>query len=463
MARGWSDYLRLPFAALAWNARKSLWILTGRKKNAPCLNPSDPHGPLEARCDACLFWQQPARFALVCPLLARHQGEWRCTPGRAGVRPFWGRFLMVGTLLAVLLGSLGLGSAYALLLRTGVRDISPLDLVLPSRRPVLDQRRAEAFLRRSAETLQSEDQSGALLSLATAHALDPANLATGLALARFASLLGHHARADALYSLLNLRHPDHGERLALHRHDSLLINRRWESLARLALESIPASSSPGAWLQTLALAASRIPSPSTFTRAYIADLEACPSPWREAALHLLDPAMPAPLVDSPAFTLAFNLAVLEKALADQRAAEAWATIDATLPLLGQGEALRLQLRLTPPSTPSARRLHALLVPYATADPQLRLELLADLVTRPDPRWLQQLAALSPPPRTHPETASLWLLAQRLVVPELMAAIEEDLVLAGLLPPSPPEHPWQEWTPTLPFPRPLLRALAIASD
>jgi hypothetical protein len=207
--RGWlADSFRSLGAPWVWNARKTLFVLRGRRGQCPCHNPSDSGLPGETRCEAATYWNDPARFSrLVCPLLREvPDGHWRCSVRAGEVRSFWLRplGLWAATLgVAVLLvgGSLW-GTMRAVGFEVGLRQV-----FWPPAWRELRTVRADFFRRQAEDHLQAGRIRDAIAALRVANDLGPRDYDTGM----LAAQLNHLVRpeqADAEYRRLYDLHPE---------------------------------------------------------------------------------------------------------------------------------------------------------------------------------------------------------------------------------------------------------------
>lgn len=474
LLRGWTDYLRLPWAHLEWNLRKSLWLRRGRSGPCPCLNPSDPHGPARARCDAIIHWQLPARFQRVCPLLVKAEGEWRCAGGRDGARPYWARALRFH---AILLGSLGLTALLAihgLLYLGGVRDITPLDFVTPSGWSRIQTARADAFRRLALQAFADGRYPEMLLALNTAEDLSPkGDLDSRLLLLRLAEQRSHFDLADRLHANLQNQHPDDRASIDIVRHDSLLISGRWPALARFALTRLePGRPESGPWLRTLALTIRHVADRADFPRLHATDISRLPPDWIQLIHYLCaDDPVGLELVNvTPDSTLLATIA-LEHAARIGDSATAAAAIGQMAARPEPFRDLRhhnlIRLRFQSPLRSHAP-LRAELVDLAATSPARLQLLLADALQAGDAEWLEIIARRLPAALPAPLAGDLWFAATLLDRPALRARAEAELTTAGHVSSDyfalavrrePGAADWMQWITLVPCSRDMLLVLA----
>lgn len=207
--RGWlADSFRSLGAPWVWNARKTLFVLRGRRGTCPCHNPSDSGLPGETRCEAAAYWDDPARFSrLVCPLLRPvPDGHWRCSVGAGEVRAFWLRPL---GLWAATFGVVVLlvGGGLWITMRTVGFEVSLRQVFWPPAWRELRTVRADFFRQQAEAHLQAGRIRDAVAALRVANDLGPLNYDTGM----LAAQLNHLVRpeqADAEYRRLYDLHPE---------------------------------------------------------------------------------------------------------------------------------------------------------------------------------------------------------------------------------------------------------------
>ena len=207
---GWfADLFRLTWGLLYWNTRKSLFRLRRGRARSPCQSPSDSGRAFETHCDACLHWDQPARFRRVCPLLVEGQDGFVCSANTADVRPFWGRFIGYygGTLAAIYaVGVL----TFFIFLRTIGYPVSIVHVGLPFLWHKVPQARSWFFVEKSNRAFAAGQTSEGLLYLNNAYQFDPTNYAAGLFLAKNYQA-GQPRVSDDFFERLLRDHPDqHG-------------------------------------------------------------------------------------------------------------------------------------------------------------------------------------------------------------------------------------------------------------
>jgi len=293
------DGVRLYWAAVYWNIRKTLFRLRRTRGLCPCQHHSDSGLANETACAAVTHWREPARFRRVCPLLRqRPDGLWRCSVDAAAVRPFWGRVAVLygGTLVMLaLVASLG---TFGLMRAVGY-DVSLRQLVWPPAWSELARVRSAYFIDRADRTAAEGNIKESLLSLYNAYELDPANYAAGLRLARLWQ--PNQARlSDGIYQRLLRDHPDRRAETARLWLPALLARGDFDSVQHLAAERLLNENPPSpAWLHALIFAARRtgdseqldtvraapgLPAPVAATLALVADTRDQPAAAQRARL-----------------------------------------------------------------------------------------------------------------------------------------------------------------------------------
>ncbi len=259
-----TDTVRLGWAALYWNLRKSIYVLRGRRPSCPCQIASDSGRAYETGCEAVLGFRSPARFRAVCPLLeARSDGNWVCSADSAAVRPFWGRATVLlgalGGLLIIALAVLGFG-----LLQVIGYDISFRQVVWPPAWKEFSTVQAEFYQKKAQAANARGNLADSLLLLATAYELDPRNYAVGIQLAQLRQVT-QPALSDQNYARLLADHPAQREDTAQAWFRALLARGDFKTIQRVAGERLlhsGATASP-AWLQAFLHATRQTGSPST--------------------------------------------------------------------------------------------------------------------------------------------------------------------------------------------------------
>ena len=230
---GWlGDFFRFWWGLLYWNLRKSYFHRRRDRARCPCQNPSDSGRARETGCDAAQYWQQPARFHRVCPLLIETPDGLRCAADTKDVRPFWRRAAAyyLGVAAGIYLaGALG---AFVLLRIIGY-PLSPLALAWPPRWHELRLARSEYFVAKAQRALDANHVNEAILSLDIAFRSNPRNYDVGLQLAQLISL-GQPELADQIFTILMRDHPARRAATAEAWLRFLLVHGRFTRISELA-------------------------------------------------------------------------------------------------------------------------------------------------------------------------------------------------------------------------------------
>lgn len=229
------DFLRLCAGLFYWNYRKTRFIWRGRQERNPCQNPGDGDESGQIRCDACTHWAKPTRFRRLCPLLIRHDNEWRCGAARNQIQSFWGRAaLTAGGLVAA--GYLGAALlVFAILQVSGAHSLGWLDVAWPGRWDRISQARARYFFAETIKAFAAGDHLQAQINLASARTVDPKNYDAMLLQAQLGMYQHSRQFSDQLFRQLLLDHPAERVRTALAYHDTLLALFRFDAVGELAL------------------------------------------------------------------------------------------------------------------------------------------------------------------------------------------------------------------------------------
>lgn len=251
---GCADAVRMVWALFYWNVRKARYVKAGRQGPCPCHNPSDSGRAGETRCEAVLYWAEPARFRRVCPLLQRRTEGWRCSVAAVGVRPFWSRAAGWSGLLAAILYLLAGVGVWGGLRLSGVRTLTPVDLWWPGHWAHVPTARAELFLAQAGEALGAGEARRAHVALGAALALDPDNYRARLLMAQINQFEGAVLHGDDVFQDLLARHPEQRGTIAMTYHDTLLALGRVDRLAEFCLQMTQADTSRVAeWVRSLLL------------------------------------------------------------------------------------------------------------------------------------------------------------------------------------------------------------------
>ncbi len=156
---------------------------------------------MDSRCDAILDWNEPERFRRVCPLLKQTPQGWRCSVNAESVRPFWGRALLHGSVLALILYLAGTLALYAVL-RVASYDADYMSIVWPPRWGELRDSQEKLYADRAQQALQAGKYQEAILSLERVTQLNPRNYAAGLALAGLSQVAAQPYVSDHIYERL---------------------------------------------------------------------------------------------------------------------------------------------------------------------------------------------------------------------------------------------------------------------
>ncbi|CAM3112192.1 hypothetical protein [Rariglobus hedericola] len=254
---GWiTDFFRLAWGLLYWNARKTVYrrrLKHGRGR-CPCQHPSDSGRAFETGCAAMIHWNEPARFRRVCPLLQQTEaGPWRCSVNRTDVRPFWGRAgVFYGTAFVTCYLVAGL-SAFIFMRSVGYQ-VTYAGVLWPPAWSKFTPIRTEFFLQKYQAGVASGDMQSAVLALSTAYNLDPTNYAAGRQLAHFWQV-PQPSLSNQVYSRLLHEHPEEAEATAQVWFLALLARGDFPAIEALAVERIIAApDQSGAWLNAFLFA-----------------------------------------------------------------------------------------------------------------------------------------------------------------------------------------------------------------
>ena len=200
---GWiTDFFLFWWALLYWNARKTWFRLRGAHRDScPCQNFSDSGHALDSRCNAIVYWRNPARFRRVCPLLTETKDGWRCGVDAERVRPFWGRALLFGGAALLALYLAGTGATYAFL-RAANYDTSYLTVVWPPLWSELRGSQEKLYATRAQQALAAGNYAEAILALQMVCEINPRNYAAGITLASLSQVAGQPFIAEHIYARL---------------------------------------------------------------------------------------------------------------------------------------------------------------------------------------------------------------------------------------------------------------------
>ena len=253
---GLADTARCAWALVYWNVRKSLFVLGGRRGNAPCQNPSDIGSSRGVRCDACLDVSVSARFRQVCPHLvsgADGHGAF-CSVPASKVRPFWGRALGFYGAGALVLYLVVVTTAFFGMRATGLKSLGWSQVAWPGAWHEINQERSRYFYEQALLACARRDYPAAYQAMVTSVAQDVRNYEARLLISQYAAYAGESLGADRLFERLDEEFPVQRERTAITYHDALLSVGRYEALARHCLHQAQSEATRPAWVNSLLLA-----------------------------------------------------------------------------------------------------------------------------------------------------------------------------------------------------------------
>jgi tetratricopeptide (TPR) repeat protein len=206
---GWlGDFFRYWWALFYWNARKTWFRMRGaHRDDCPCQTYADSGHALDSRCEAVTHWNQPARFKRVCPLLVQTPQGWRCSVNAESVRPFWGRAVLYGAALSLVLYLAATLLVFGVL-RSASYKTSYLSVAWPPRWNELRKSQENLYVARAQQALQAGNYQEAILSLEMVTQLNPGNYPAGLTLAGLSQVAGQPYVADHIYERLMRDVPD---------------------------------------------------------------------------------------------------------------------------------------------------------------------------------------------------------------------------------------------------------------
>jgi hypothetical protein len=251
------DLGRFWWALAALNLSKTIYVIRKRRTRCPCQNPSDSGRAWETGCDAAAYWNDPARFRRVCPLLMKApDGRWRCSVDAARVRPFWLRAAAWtgGTAAALYVGCVLLAFAFLQAVGYPVRISS---VAWPPAWHQIRESRAVYFFQRAEAALRANRTGEALLYLAQSYQLDPHAYMPGRILAQLWQTSENDV-SNQIYRRLMDEHPAQRAETAQAWYLSLLARGDFKSIEVLAWERINAEKAEaGVWLNALLVASRR--------------------------------------------------------------------------------------------------------------------------------------------------------------------------------------------------------------
>ncbi len=205
---------------------------------APCQSAPDSGRPRETRCEACHRFDSYRRYRHVCPDLVFIAGDARCGRDSTEIRPRWGR-AAAQVVLPILAAFLCAGLATWGVLRSGgLKTLSPLDVLIPSRWDNIAEHRRAHFQLVAVRAIAGRDPATASVALLSAAQTGRGTVESNVALARLATLGGYHSLADELHASTLAARPERASTLAVAWLDDLLLAHRPHELARLALERL---------------------------------------------------------------------------------------------------------------------------------------------------------------------------------------------------------------------------------
>ncbi len=251
------DLGRFWWALAALNLSKTVYVIRGRRSRCPCQHPSDSGRAWETGCDAAAYWNDPARFRRVCPLLKKApDGRWRCSVDAAGVRPFWLRAAAWtgGAMATLYVGCVLLAFAFLHAVGYPVRISS---VAWPPAWHEIRQSRALYFFQRAEAALHANRTGEALLYLAQSYQLDPHAYMPGRILAQLWQTSENDV-SNQIYRRLMDEHPGRRAETAQAWYMSLLARGDFKSIEALAWERMNAEKAEtGVWLNALLIASRR--------------------------------------------------------------------------------------------------------------------------------------------------------------------------------------------------------------
>mgnify|MGYP001553199747 CR=1 FL=1 len=277
---GWlADFFRLVWGLLYWNTRKSWFQLRRGRARCPCQSPSDSGRALETNCEACIQWDQPARFRRVCPLLVQTSYGLRCSANTADVRPFWGRAFGYygGALLSIYLTA---AIGVFVFLRAVGYPVSILHITWPGLWYRVPQTQGWFFFERSNRAFAEGKTKEGLMYLANSYEFDPSNYAVGLTLAKNYQTGNPHS-SDQIFLKLAQDHPAERNSTLWEWSRALLARGDFDRIAILARDQTLADPAHAyAWIRALLFATKQTGDDASL-RALLANDSAAARPWHQ--------------------------------------------------------------------------------------------------------------------------------------------------------------------------------------
>ena len=241
------DGVRLLLDLVRWNWAKARWVGRGRPEPCPCHDPSDSGQAGWTRCLPAEDWNDPHRFQRVCPLLRKTEAGWCCSVGTAGVRPFWGRALMIWALVGLLVYLGGTVGAWGAFRVAGYRTVQWADVASPWSWRKFRLVQSARFRADGYEAIRRGDFNRALLALAIAQRFREGDYLTARTLTKLWSRTDADPDRDAIIDRALGEFPPLPEDTAMALHDMLLAAGRYRVLVDLCLERLAAESRFRSW------------------------------------------------------------------------------------------------------------------------------------------------------------------------------------------------------------------------
>ncbi len=391
-----ADLFRLAWGLLYWNTRKAWFQFQRGRAPCPCQSPSDSGRAYETACDACLSWDQPARFRRVCPLLVQTPDGLRCSVDTPQVRPFWGRAFAIygGTALSLYLA--GALAIFAFLRSVGY-PINIGHLVWPGKWHRVMEVRGWFFMERANQAFALGRTSEGMLYLSNAYEFDPNNFDIAFTLAQKLQF-GQPGRADQIYRRLLATHPAEQAAISEAWFRALLARGDFSTIAEFTSQQV-LNDPPraGVWLRAL-IFASRQLNTDTALRDLLTSSAPAAQPWRrvlETELLLREnrraearAALTHPWHGAPPYALYYQVSELSAFGEGMAAADLLAQYEAELDDVARVRLL-LDIYARIGAQQSRQRLFSVLLANRL-NPNVVALLAAHLIRHPDPALLDQI-------------------------------------------------------------------------